>query len=231
MSAPKGAVPRRRASAKDGSWKRWLAASLAVLLGAAVPVPASGQAARPGAPLDGIFRDWLDAFNSGDPGRIKSVYARYAGDPEPIFALEQAEDTCGVTVDRIAARSATAMTVLLRQRCLPGLQRLKLELADSGASTLKVLDLWPLPLPDDQAIDATAAIARRLAARDDFAGSLIIRRGDTRLLAQSWGLVDPPRAQPITLDTPMFLASAGKMFTAVAVLQLVDAGRWRWMRR
>jgi CubicO group peptidase (beta-lactamase class C family) len=29
----------------------------------------------------------------------------------------------------------------------------------------------------------------------------------------------------MTLDTPMFLASAGKMFTGVAVLQLVDAGK------
>jgi len=209
---------------------RWSTLSLALLLGASVASPAptqagmSREATRSGEPLDGIFRDWLAAFNSGDRTRIKAVYARYADDPDPAFALEQAEDTCGVTIDRITDRSPTAMTVLLRQRCLPGLQRLTLELAAAGASRLKTLDLRPLPLPGDGAIAVTATIARRLAARGDFAGALIIRHGGKRLLARSWGLADPARHVPITLDTPMFLASAGKMFTAVSVLQLVDAG-------
>jgi CubicO group peptidase (beta-lactamase class C family) len=68
-------------------------------------------------------------------------------------------------------------------------------------------------------------IARRLAARNEFAGALLIVRGGKSVLAKSWGRVDPARTAPITLDTPMFLASAGKMFTAVAMLQLVEAGR------
>ncbi len=141
------------------------------------------------------------------------------------FALEQAEDTCGVTVDRIVAQSPTSMTVLLRQRGLPGLQQLKFELAPAGTSKLQTLDLRPLPLAKDGAIAVAKTIAQRLSARDDFAGALIIRRGSKRLLAQSWGLADLASGKPITLDTPMFLASAGKMFTAVSVLQLVDAGK------
>jgi len=205
---------------------------LALLLGTSVigPLAAPSDARsevpiRSSEPLDRIFYDWLDAFNSGDRARIKAVYARYADDPEPAFALEQAEDTCGVLVDRIATRSATKMTVLLRQRCLPGLQRLKLELAAPGAWKLKTLDIRALPLSGDGAIAATAAIAGRLAARDNFAGSLIIQRGDKRLLARSWGSMNRSSHRPITLDTPMFLASAGKMFTAVSVLQLVEAGK------
>lgn len=38
-------------------------------------------------------------------------------------------------------------------------------------------------------------------------------------------MADPVARTPMTLGTPMFLASAGKMFTSVAVLQLVDAGK------
>ena len=210
----------------------WISAGLALLLGTSVVSPLALQSdgiqeapTRSAKPLNRIFHDWLDAFNSGDRARIKAVYARYADDPDPAFALEQAEDTCGVLVDRIATRSATELTVLLRQRCLPGLQRLKLELTAPGAWKLKTLDIRALPLPGNGAIAATAAIAKRLAARDDFAGSLIIQRGDKRLLARSWGSIDRASHAPITLDTPMFLASAGKMFTAVSVLQLVETGK------
>lgn len=209
-----------------------LAASLALLLATspAGPPPAQAQAG-PGAaaegidPVDRLFRQWLEAFNSADRARIKAFHAQHADDPEPTFVLEQVEDTCGLTVERIAERSPTAMTVLLRQRCLPGLQRLKLGLAAADGSKLKTLELRPLPLPGDGASEATLAIAQRLADRDAFAGSLIIERGSRKLVARSWGMADPARRVPMTLDTPMFLASAGKMFTAVAVLQLVDAGK------
>jgi D-alanyl-D-alanine carboxypeptidase len=209
----------------------WMSAALALLLGTSALNPSptsshsSSNAVRGSDALDSIFTEWLDAFNSGDPVQIKTFYQRYADDPNPMFALEQAVDTCGVAVDRISERSTNSMTVLLRQQCLPGLQMLKLELADGATNKLKALDLRPLPLPGDGAVSATAAIAKRLTALDDFAGAVIIQRGDKRLLAQSWGFVDKTGQIPITLDTPMFLASAGKMFTAVSVLQLVDAGK------
>lgn len=207
-------------------------AGMALLLGIASTQPAASQrtAASERSPaqddsVESIFRRWLDAFNSGDRARIKEFYANHIDDPNPVFALESAEDSCGLTIDRIVARTPSSMTVLLRQRCLPGLQRVRIERAAAGGSKLKTLNIRPLPLPGDGAIAATAAIARRLASRDDFAGSLIIRRGGKTLLARSWGMADPVKHAPMTLDTPMFLASAGKMFTSVAVLQLVDADK------
>lgn len=171
-----------------------------------------------------IFQEWLTAFNSGSVAEIKAFYGKYLDDTNPIFALENAQDTCGFSVERFEASSATTMTVLLRQRCLEGLQRAKLELAADGKK-LKTLDFRPLALPGDGAIKATALIANRLAARDGFAGSIIVARRSKRVFAGSWGLTNITSRTPMSLDTPMFLASAGKMFTAVAVLQLVDAGK------
>lgn len=111
--------------------------------------------------VDRIFRQWLDTFNSGEPAKIKAFYATYLNNPNPVFAIESAKDTCGLAVDKIVARSATTLTVLLRQKCLPGLQRLKLELEEPGASKLKALSLNPLPLRGDGAITATTTIALR----------------------------------------------------------------------
>jgi D-alanyl-D-alanine carboxypeptidase len=181
------------------------------------------QAIQQDGPIDRIFQEWLRAFNSNDPAVIKAFYKSHLNDPNPVFTIESAEDSCGLTVDRVVERSPTKMTVLLRQRCLPGLQRAKVELEPTGK--LKAVDISPLALPGDGAVKAAATIAGRLAARDKFAGSLIIARGGKRLLARSWGLARPGSRAPMTLDTPMFLASAGKMFTGVAVLQLADAGK------
>lgn len=182
-----------------------------------VATPENGQVRR-------VFQEWLTAFNSGDAASIKAFYSKYLDDNNPMFALENAQDTCGFDMERVEASSTTMMTVLLSQRCLPGLQRAKIELAADGAK-LKTLDFRPLALPGDGAIEATAAIASRLAARNEFAGSIVISRGGESLLARSWGFADPIAQTPMTLDTPMFLASAGKMFTAVAALQLADAGK------
>lgn len=173
--------------------------------------------------LSKYLSEWLAAFNTNDPVVIKTFYSKNLSDDNPMFALENAADTCGFDVARVESRSSTAMTVLLRQRCLPGLQRAKLEVAPDGR--LKTLEFRPLPLPGEGAVNATAAIAGRLAARNAFAGSIIIVNGNKRTLANSWGLADTTAQTLITLDTPMFLASAGKMFTAVSVLQMVEAGK------
>ena len=204
----------------------------ALLLSAASPAPAQppGEAppaasAQPAdARLDRIFQEWLSAMNSGDPAAIKAFYARHLDDPNPLLALETAQDTCGFRIERIETRSPNSMTVLLRERCLPGEHRAKVELTADGTG-LKALNHSPLALPGDGAIRATVDIANRLAARNEFAGSLLVVRGDRALVARSWGFADPAARTPITLDTPMFLASAGKMFTAIAVLQLAEAGR------
>lgn len=173
--------------------------------------------------VSSYLSEWLTAFNTNDPAIIKAFYSKRLGDDGPVFALENAADTCGFDVARVESRSPTAMTVLLSQRCLPGLQRAKLEVAPDGK--LKTLEFRPLPLLGDGAVTATAAIAGRLAARNAFAGSIIIVTDGKRTLANSWGLADATAQTPINLDTPMFLASAGKMFTAVSVLQLVEAGK------
>jgi CubicO group peptidase (beta-lactamase class C family) len=210
---------------------RSLAATTAAFALTLVPITyVSATAAKKEAvaPQNGsirhIFKEWLTAFNSGNVAEIKLFYRKYLDDDNPIFALENAQDTCGFSVERFEASSETSMTVLLRQRCLQGLQRAKLELVADGKK-LKTLDFRPLALPEDGAIKATALIANRLAARDDFAGSVIVARGSKRVFARSWGLTNVTSRTPMSLDTPMFLASAGKMFTSVAVLQLVEAGK------
>jgi Beta-lactamase class C and other penicillin binding proteins len=89
--------------------------------------------------------------------------------------------------------------------------------------------VWPKTRPRDDA--AALAVVRRnldrLAHGGGFTGTVYVSRGDTVLLAQGYGLANREDSMPNSPRTRFSLASMGKMFTATAVLQLVDAGKLR----
>lgn len=206
--------------------KQFLAlfAALAVLSPDAARA-ATGDAPRAASPAETVLHEWLGAFNSGDKAAIKAFYGKRLDDPDAAFPLDNAEDTCGFDPVRVEAATALGLKALLAERCFPALQRLTIELASATDLKPKTFKLEPLALSHQGAIEALSGIADRLAARDKFAGSLIVARGDETPWSRSWGRMDQTSPQAITADTPLFLASAGKMFTGVAVLQLVDAGK------
>lgn len=94
--------------------------------------------------------------------------------------------------------------------------------------------------PPIERLDEAALLAHlatrmdALAEVDQFSGAYLIARHDKVLLQRAHGLAvrtggtdenGDPAGIPNTLDTKFRYGSAGKMFTAVAVLQLVEAGR------
>lgn len=64
-----------------------------------------------------------------------------------------------------------------------------------------------------------------LAAGDAFSGVVLVAAGDRIVFERGYGKRDARGDAPVTPDTRFNLASAGKMFTAVAILQLVAAGK------
>jgi CubicO group peptidase (beta-lactamase class C family) len=77
----------------------------------------------------------------------------------------------------------------------------------------------------EKAIAAVDSYANEAVTWNGFDGVLVIEQGGKRLYAKAFGPADRDRNIPITLETPFLIASQGKMFTAVAVLQLVEAGK------
>lgn len=72
-----------------------------------------------------------------------------------------------------------------------------------------------------------AAVSTRLeqARAAGFSGSVLIADADAVVFEQRYGQADPATAAPVRAATRFNLASTGKMFTAVAVLQLVQQGK------
>ena len=57
---------------------------------------------------------------------------------------------------------------------------------------------------------------------------LAIVRGEDVIFARGFGVADVEKKTPVTPDTPFFIGSATKAFTATLVGMLVDEGRMRW---
>lgn len=69
-----------------------------------------------------------------------------------------------------------------------------------------------------------SATLDKLAASDEFTGSVLVSSGDERLFAAAYGYANRACRAPCTLDTRFDTASVTKLFTAVAVLQQIERG-------
>lgn len=181
-------------------------------------------ASIPAEPASSHFENWLAAFNSGDKAAIQTFYGEHLDDATALTARNLRAETCGFDLARIEDESDKSFRAILAQRCFPALFRLSFTVADNG-KTLEDFNLQPFAMSEERALLAIKDIADRLAKSNSFAGSMIVARDGEEPWIYSAGTFSRGDNRPITIDTPMFLASAGKMFTAVAILQLVEKGK------
>jgi CubicO group peptidase (beta-lactamase class C family) len=80
-------------------------------------------------------------------------------------------------------------------------------------------------LTEAEALEAVSARAEDLADNDHFSGGVLVAKDGRLLLRRAYGLADREQRIPNTLRTRFRIGSMNKMFTAVAVLQLVETGR------
>jgi D-alanyl-D-alanine carboxypeptidase len=80
-------------------------------------------------------------------------------------------------------------------------------------------------MSDEEASAAVAARAEKLARAGEFSGAMLVARHGKVLLQDAWGRADRKAGAPNTLQTRFRFGSMNKMFTAVATLQLVEAGK------
>ena len=80
-------------------------------------------------------------------------------------------------------------------------------------------------LSDAQVAEQLGGFVDRMAARDAFSGTVLLAKDGKVLLTKAVGIANRDFDVPVTLDTKFNLGSMNKMFTAVACMQLVEAGK------
>lgn len=77
---------------------------------------------------------------------------------------------------------------------------------------------------DAELARGVGAFVEAKAASDDFAGVVLLAHDGRPFFSGAYGFSDRERRLPNTVTTRFNVASLGKMFTAVAIAQLVEAG-------
>lgn len=85
----------------------------------------------------------------------------------------------------------------------------------------------PVYLPNGEITDSTTldwlnGYIDKLIAENDLAGSVLIAKGNKPLYERVYGFADAKRMSKISSETRFNMASGNKMFTAIAIAQLVE---------
>ena len=93
------------------------------------------------------------------------------------------------------------------------------------AIVLTVAAAPPARVSEGEAITALKAELQKQAGEERFAGAVLIAKAGKPIFQGAYGYADREKKIANTADTKFHFGSMGKMFTAVAVMQLVEAGK------
>jgi CubicO group peptidase (beta-lactamase class C family) len=216
-------------------------------------VPASAQAARsaatqteaPASAASILTRSVVDAINSTDDAAIArlldakvSANAQQPRDEMLAYLRGIREQGGGVTVgnSRTTARG-NMVAELWGRRIEAGVEVAVFPDPADSTRLLRIAINRPLrrgaefrEFPRERMDDARIVgliedEVRRLADADQFSGVVLVGKGDQVLFQGTYGYEHPQTRSRVTTRTRFHIASQGKMFTSIAIAQLVEQGK------
>jgi D-alanyl-D-alanine carboxypeptidase len=185
-------------------------------------------------PARAIFEQWLAAFNPSDSIAIKKFIEQYKLKYTLQDELDFRESVGQLEVLEVATPSGSDMTALVRGSESDSALLVTLTVEPTDPAQISTFRLEGTEVPERFKIprlslsetftQARIRIASMLASKK-LAGAILVAKGDRVLFSWANGVANRRTGTSIDTETRFRFASLGKMFTAVAVLQLVDARR------
>ena len=200
----------------------------------------TAPAAAPGQPSDTpasmLGRRMLQAATEGDDAYLAFMHKF---NPNTKRTDEQFRSSrpqiAAMQFHGVEQASATHAELSVFDTTLEVWARMVVDVTPTDPPTIAGLSIRPGKRPADVAspprltAPALAAATRdHLAAaerEDQFSGAVLVSQAGKTILEQAYGLADRTAKTPNTADTQFRFGSMGKMFTAVSIMQLAQAGR------
>lgn len=192
----------------------------------ATPKAADGDARR-------AFDMWLAAHNSGERTKLEAFNAAYKVKADVQIDLDFRESVGELRLLEIKSSSPIAVEALVLSEWGNALlTRIGVKPNDAFDLDLMEFENVPTPAaykPEPMEIDALIREVRNrldaLEAAGKVSGNVLLARNGEPIFEWSGGLADRELSVPVSPDSQFRMASLGKMFTAVAILQLAEAGK------
>jgi CubicO group peptidase (beta-lactamase class C family) len=201
--------------------------------------PTSG-AELPDTPVGRRLRSWLAAFNSGSRDSLRAQLARQSAPPPndtvPADGMAQRHhglfrQTRGFVVRRIETATPERISVTAQAKHTGAWMSVGMTVTADSAhrvlgmgfrQTLAPPELLPARPFTERAIrDSVDRMIDRLVREDAFSGVVLVAKDGKPIYERAVGLANRGWNVPNRIDTRFNVASIGKMFTAVAIAQLV----------
>jgi CubicO group peptidase (beta-lactamase class C family) len=202
----------------------------------------------PDTPVGKQTKRLLDALEGGKREQIRAfIKENFAAAFLEAIPLEGhvdanvrfAAETGGVSPRKILSATGTRLRLLGEARKGGGTYRVVIAVEEAKPHKISGLgigraqpweDVTPPPVPEGPLSHAQVAAwlkdyVDRLSRADAFSGAALVAHRDEVLFSGARGLASRAWNQPNRLDTKFNLGSMNKMFTAVAVAQLVEQGK------
>ncbi len=182
------------------------------------------------------FQAWLAAFNSGDRPTLKDFLEKNR--PSAVSRLDDQLEfrnrTGGFELKKPESSTATSFTGLVKERSSEQFAMIVFDVEPGPPYRITKIEIRAVPTPPEFAIprmtepEALAALRTYLdqaTTADKFSGTALVAQNGKTIFEQAYGLADRAKKTPNQLNTQFRIGSMNKMFTAVAIMQLVQAGK------
>ncbi|HYP27351.1 MAG TPA: serine hydrolase domain-containing protein [Blastocatellia bacterium] len=209
--------------------------------------PANG-AEFPATPVGKLARSFVEAINSGDKERqasfIKSGYSDSVLKETPMDELvselqKLSAQSGGFELKSIIDSSPSEIRFLTRTKRGNIHVRMLMRVDKAQPDRLEGYGLRVVADPeaekanawsrekmgDPEAIKEIERHVERAAREDRFSGVVLVAKGDSVIFNKAYGMAEKVFGAPNKVDTKFNLGSMNKMFTSVAIAQLVQAGK------
>jgi CubicO group peptidase (beta-lactamase class C family) len=232
-----------------------LAAALPAAAVAQTTVPPGGgppaaTETLPDTPIGRLGQQFLDAVDAGDSATVARFVAEHwsrdvrGRSPEKIASmlatLHAQSGGLGVQHFEMAGSALRMMTHAANEKKWLAME---IEPAAGDPNRIANITLVPLDQPrmggprkpwaegslsDDRIAEVIREKVKAAADSDRFSGVVLVAHGDRVLVHDVFGFADREHGRANTKDTPFATYSMGKMFTSVAIAQLVAQGKLSW---
>jgi CubicO group peptidase (beta-lactamase class C family) len=201
----------------------------------------------PDTPPGRLLKSWLESFNSGDIARHVKFVTEHSGSdmPKNVNPQQVAKRTArfremaggGFDLYKIEESSETKIRALLKEKGGFGWDEVSLTVDPAKPDLIGSIEFDYAQAPEEMRPvreDATALakdvdqLATRLAAEDRFSGVILIAKDGKPLFQKAYGFADREQKIPNNLNTKFRIGSMNKMFTSVAIAQLVQQKKLKY---
>jgi CubicO group peptidase (beta-lactamase class C family) len=220
--------------------KKLTLVQLAVFVCASV---AAAQATQPEGPAERRAKEFVRLVDSGSRAELQK-YAKENFAPSFLsipmeqhlgFISSVHDSTRGVEFHSVQESKPNEATLLLKSKLTGQWLALVVRVEQEAPHRIAGIGLRPprppagaqpaKKLSNEQIAEELKAFMTKLAAADVFSGTVLLAKDGVPIFKGAYGMANKDFSAPNRIDTKFNLGSMNKMFTAVAIAQLVERGK------